>query len=418
MQYSDGTIIERLEGSQKGLRKPGKELMKYDRKLNTALLKDDDAFADLHELLLEPCDEMIRDVEGSAVGDQGRSLFFEGADKQKCDEYLRRFIRFICGRQPYSMEIWPACPADSICDMIDCELPDTSCYMRLRIKIVCILMSALPEQVFAEGKNWFSAFLSDAAEEDFIEVSDGMEFPLELDMPAELYPKTLRNKSGNPCRIMINYKSEQYRICLPANGFLRVVFGDKECKRLISVKGNISFNGSDTRNAVVQLADQSQISLYMYHKQYREPFELETGGAFTDASADGKGGAAVLTKGGIYYTRNGRLERSERLPVRVYGAGTLWARHYADGTLECNMRKKGGLPVNRAIAVAENRDRSILIRDEEGAWDCEGGVARKITDDKFVQCMMERFAGEDVCERTGNPLMKLHIRYDGKLGEG
>lgn len=421
MQYSDGTTIVKSEKSPKGLRNLGKELKNSEKRLNSALIKDDDTFADLYDLCIAPCTEMMCELEGREWDNRELSLFYEGAEETACEQFLESFIRFILGRSPYNIKIWQMCPHEAICAAVEGELETVPFYVRLRVKVICILAGYVPEQVFAEGVNWFGAFLMDTAQNDFYEVSEGMTFPLILENPEGLYPRTLHNSGSQPCRIEVSYQSANYQICLPAHGILRVVFANQACDSLVNIKGNISFNSSDTRNAVIQMANPDQISnpnqtaLYMYHKQYREPFELETRGAFVDASADGKGGAAVLTRSGLYFTRNDRLEKNEKLPIRVYGAGTLWARQYGDGSLECNIHKRGGQPMNLAISVVENKDRSIMIVDEDGAWDCVGGVAREITRDQFVQCMMERFSKDGVCESAGSSLMRLHIRYDGML---
>ena len=242
-----------------------------------------------------------------------------------------------------------------------------------------------------------------------------MQFPLDFDHMEGLYPRTLRNDRNQPCTIQIVFRSETDPITLPPHGFLRVVFGDPACKRLLSVKGCISLNGSDTRNAVVQRPGPKQPALFLYHKQYRDLFPLETGGAFLDAAADGRGGAVVLTNHGLYDTATGETEREDRRPIRVYGAGTLWVVQYADGTLRCNLHKKGGQPIERAVAVVENADRSLMLKDEDGFWDCAGGVAKAISEDAFVHCMMDRFLSSDVCESVTGVLMQLTIRRNGEF---
>lgn len=112
---------------------------------------------------------------------------------------------------------------------------------------------------------------------------------------------------------------------------------------------------------------------------------------------------------------SGETEREDRRPIRVYGAGTLWAVQYADGTLRCNLHKKGGQPIERAVAVVENADRSLMLRDEDGFWDCAGGVAKAISEDAFVHCMMDRFLSSDVCESVTGALMQLRIRRNGEF---
>lgn len=420
LQYSDGTIITKCEQSLKknGLRKPGKDVM-AGKQIDAQLVRDEVAFAELYRCWIGPCAELIYGIDEETADKQVLPLFYEGAEEACCEEFQNLFSRFILGRgnTPLGGPIFAVTPCEQICENIDSELDGEPCYIRLRVKIVCLLTNSEPSQLFSEGVNWMRAFLTDESETDRIDIENGKKFPLILKRTEgeELVPKTLHNPGDEVCQIWIIYEGIKYPISLPPHGIIRVVFGDKALSYLVNVKGNISFNDSKTRNAVIQSNLYEQLSLQMYHAQYNQPFELDAGGVFLDAAADGEGGAVVLTNNGLYYTLDDKLVKMQKPPIRVYGAGISWARQFADGSLECNMRKKSDEAVQKAIAVVENADRSLMFRDESGAWDCMGGVAHKVTDKEFVDCMMGRFGDPDVCERVKGERMKLSIGYNGNL---
>lgn len=413
MNYANGNTIPKLEHTPRGIKVPKRGLQNGDQ-LSTALLHDGDAFADLFELWFVPCVALMQETNMAEPLSPVLPLFYENGNEAESNAFLERFTRMILGRSPYNLTIWPMCPHEKICAEVDGKLSGVSYWIRLRVKAVCILLSAFPDEVFAEGTNWFGIFLQNSANADYFEVMNGMRLPLSFASVERLFPRTLHNDNDQPCVITIAYQSSTYEITLPAHGFLRAVFSDKSCQRLIGIKGNISFNESETRNAVLQLPDGGRPALFMYHKQYRDVFAIETGGPFADAAADGQGGAVVLTNYGIYYTRNGETVREKTPPIRAYGAGNLWALLYADGTLKCNLHKKGGLSIERALAVVENGDYSLLVRDESGTWDCNGGVAKEISEEQFVRCMLERFCcNGSICERGRSSLMTLAIQSNG-----
>ena len=414
MKYANGKPVPACKsGTRRELRMPGRE-REEGNLLNAELLLDDAVFVDLYDMWIAPAAEAM---SGSRPEPAAVSLFFAGASEEAGAAFLERFRRFILGREPYgdgTNGIWPLCPAEKICRQVDQLLADSPQYLRLRVKVFSMLLGVMPEEAFAEGTGWSGYFCARGSQADRLECRPGMAFPLTFSDVQELYPAVLTNDSDRLCQIEVTSPSETFRITLPPRGFLRAVFADPEHTRLVSVKGNISFNSAEARNAVVQLPRRESQALYLYHMSYRDPFELETGGPFTDAAADGRGGAVILGPRGLYCTHSSRL-LEDRNPVRVYGAGNQWAWHYANGHLEGNLRFRDGRPVTEAIAVAEQGDQSLLFLDEAGAWRCRGGIASPISEKEFVQGMLGRFLTEEACEISESSLMRLRITHRGTL---
>lgn len=413
LKYANGEPVTKCGTSLAELRIPGNNCSD-DKKINIALVKDDDSFQDLFDCWISPAIENIEKLKNKK--NEILNLFYEGLDETECSSFLEKFTDYVVlSEEP----IWPMCPDIEICNGVDDILSDALCYMKLRIKVICIFLGVLPNQAFHEGQNWHVAFLPDITTDDYFEIEDKVKFSLCFDSVEGLFPRTLHNNSNKPRSIKITYnKAKSYQIRMPAYGFLRVVFGDKDCKSLVSIKGNISFNDAAAGNAIIQLTNKEVLSLSLYHKDNDESYELEIPGTFTDAAANGNGGARVLTSGGIFDTGTGKIVKTKKMPIRVYGAGNFWAVHYADYSLECNM-KKNDAPINKALAVVENGDTSLLIRDEKSAWEYKRGNWEEISDEIFVEYMMMRFScteGTDRCENEKSSLMNLCICQDGTFG--
>ena len=421
LNYANGNPIQQCTEDFDGLKTPREEYKKKNR-INISLLADEVTFANLYQLWIEPWLSIMRDFDKDikTLFENPLLLFYEGAKEEDGEKLLQKFQAMLLGFPPYEA-ICPMCPYDTIIQQTNAL--SVPYYIKLRVKIICLILSIKPDQAFDEGVHWVKSFPSDAIENDFVEVTDGMKFPLKLEKGVEdLYPRTLYNAGVVPCSIILEYEKIDgtkidYRISLPVEGVLRVVFGNKQCDYIVSVKGNISFNPNGV-NAIIQQAKKTHTALYQYMPKYKQSVKLKTEDYFLDAAANGEGGAVILTKQGLYNTRQNTFVKKERLPMRVYGAGDFCAVHYADGTLESDdIEKKNGTSFQKVIAVVENGEASLMIRDSIGAWDCQGGTAEEITEEEFVACMLKRFSYEEECERCSTDFMSLSIKIDGTLSE-
>ena len=417
--FADDTLIMQCDktfGGSNGVKALGNGIGN-GHKINVKLILDHNAFLNLIALWIEPCAAMMREID-PAVPDEKKviGLFYPDGDPQEQKDFLNRFIDFIKGYDPYETEIWPQCPEDRIVDSVDDALKGAPPYLRLRVEIVCLLCGFLPHQVFAEGTAWPSPFLPDRSKTERMEIKEGDEFVLSLAFKGgeRLTPRTLYNAGGAPCRITIRCGGEEYPVTVPPCGVLRAVFSDAECKRLACVKGNLSFNSSAAQNALIQLPSPQGPRLFLFHRQSPRAIPLSLAGAYLDASVDGKGGVRVLQGEGIYDYSKGRTLKRKTLPIRIYGAGGFWAEQYADGGLNTNMQRNGE-SVERAWAIVEDADYSLLFADEQGAWRCVGNTAVQISEKEFVSRMLDRFRTPGCCERVACDAMTLTIGVDGRL---
>lgn len=418
MNYANGEPVLQCGADIGGLRIPGANCAN-GKKINIELVKNNDCFLELLNYWIFPAIQNINGLNENEIV----HLFYEGAEEE-CSSFLGIFTDYVM----FEGAIWPMCPVANICAGVDQSLPDTLCYMKLRIKVICIFLNSLPNQAFHEGQNWSVGFLSDITADDYLEIEDNMEFSLRFDSVEGLFPRTLHNNSNEPRSIRIIYNKVNYQITMPAYGCLRTVFGNKGCTSLVSIKGNISFNDGNARNAVIQWPKKEELSLYLYHRANNQAYRLDIPGIFfTDAAANGAGGARVLTNGGIYDTGTRKIVKKEKMPIRVYGAGKFWAIHYADYSLECNMQRNhvpingvptDKVPTDKVLAVVENGAASLLIRDENSAWQYIRGNWEEIPDEEFVENMIMRFAcceGNNYCENGKTGWMDLRICRDGML---
>ncbi len=409
LKYSDGTRIPKCTPSMVEVMKPREDWWNGYR-LNVGLVINDNTFRGLYKDWIESWIEFIGEEYEKELVKEPKKIFSSKAKAEDCNEFLEEFIDVI-------MDELPSCPYDAICEQVDKRLSTVAIGIRLRVKIICMILTALPEEAFAEGERWTEPLLAKDKEADFIKVSNGMKFLLKLEKGEEnLCPKTLYNENSYPCSIGIKYESEEYVLLLPAKSSLRVVFGNKTCKYLVSIKGNISFNRSEDRNAIIQKIEPKQSSLEMFVNMRGGKWRsLDTKGYFMDATVNGKGGATLLIREGLYDTSWDNITELSKLPMRLYGAGQFYARHYADGSLESNVCGRDGTSFQNVIAVVENGESSLLIRDKFGAWVCGNGGTEEITEEEFVKCMLDRFLQDGVCEQTSSELMTLAITEDGKV---
>lgn len=403
-------IIEKCDG--KNLRDLGDELKERYLRLPGELIRDDALFRELYALWIDVCvaymNQSKRSEEVLWDGKQAELLFYPGANEEECSTFLEMYCERLSNPR-YTICRKQLC--NRICNEIDGSLQGLPLWMLLRVKAVCILLKAMPEEVFEEGKLWAGSFSQEKVQQDRLSVENGMIFTLDFGTEIErLFPKTLYNDSETLCTIQISYQGKNYPVKLPPYGMLRAVFADENCKRMVNIKGNISFN--DAKSAVVQQSDEEGIKLCMYYRQSGMA-DIPTPGGFLDAAADTQGGVLLLTVGEMR-SSTGLVERKaaqEELPIRCYGAGRYWARWYADGRLETNQHDE----IGNAISVAENRGRGLLIRNRESAWGIQGGRIKKITDEEFFDGMMSRFLQENVCESISTTMLQLSINNKGIL---
>lgn len=434
LRYTNETTIEpikytkddNLQEFMKNYRTPARQLEKGNL-LSCILITDDLAFAELYEDWLLPCVLYMYMKDKETNPEKLCELFKTKWEDEKLQEeegkvFLQNFIYFIQGKNPYGIKIWPRCCGEWIIGEVEENLKTQApYYMRLRVAAVCILLAAPPQKVFKEGENWFGEFLSDTEEDGFLNVEEGMTFTLNfsaVDSLAKLYPKILRNADTVPCCIRIIYGQNMYYICLPPYGRIKAVFEDEKCNFLAGIKGNISFNdGITAKNAFVQLADSEESTLFMLHANHKKRlFQMGTGSSCKDGGADGVGGHWELSSNILF--RNGKAVRKEKYPIRVYGAGKLWALQYEDGCLESdnllvNAMKMNG--IGKVLTIVEKEDQSLLLRDVNGAWEWNGNALKKITDAALVSCMLDRFQEDGLFEHSKSSFMDISIGYDGKV---
>lgn len=421
MLFADHTQIMPCTGAldgADGIRGLGNSVAAGHR-IHAALIADHAAFLELIKQWILPWAARMREADAAVPPEQTiKGLFFPNGDPAAQRDFLARLTRFIQGCSPYETEIWPQCPADDVLDAVDSALEDAPAYMRLRVQTVCLMCGFFPDAVFSRDLPWSLAFLPDRGKAELLEVQAGDTFSLVLSFRGNerLTPKTLHNGSGEPCVLRVRYGEEEAAVTLPPHGILRAVFSDAACTRLACVKGNVSLNGSEAENALIQLSTSQGPRLYMSHAQAPELFPLALFGPYLDAAVNGRGGVQVLYGNGIYDTLEGQTQQRKPLPIRLYGAGPFWAEQYADGSLKTNMTREGRL-VERAWAIVEDGDRCLLFADTRGTWRCGESGAAAIDPREFARCMLARFQqpGCAECLRSEALGRTLRIGVDGRL---
>lgn len=416
--YEDGTPIQEI--TLRNL----KDVQENKGRISAGLLTNDNNFVLLFTHWLKACIDFmwyLDHKEENAPDEEYVNVFgFFCADAQEteCSEFLEKFVQLLT-RRP-KPNILSKDEAECICSSIDGQLQDSPPYLRLRTAAVCLLLNRFPEEAFSEGDGWINILGGAAAEtvytDSLLPVQDGTVFELDpavsFQSGAELLPRTLCNQSEDAVSFTVQYGGSEYTIKLPPYGILRAVFSDKNCKKLVSIKGNISFAG--TKRAVIQKGTQDGAKLLFISTRCTSPLEYPQTGVLLDACAAELGGAVVLDANGMYSTVDESLDRTKKdgLPVRCYRSGHQWAWLYADGRLESNLPDKA--PKNGAAAVVEDAERGLLVYGPEGAVDCRSSRVGEISKDEFVRLMLGRFQHGNDCEYQETQFMKAAVHASGK----
>ena len=392
------------------------DTVRNGHKLDTKLIRDDDTptfpdycFQELLSLWIEPYLPQIQKYTDNTI--DLKKLFIADADKAAQADFWDAFTCFI---RP---NVHANCPVDGIKAALDRELAAAPAYLRLRVLVICVFLNMFPEDVFEQGANWYTDFLPNEAEPQFLNVQDNDSFVLCFDGITQLTPRILYNPSNNLCALTVRYGEEDYRVNLPPQGGLHALFADKACKQLVCVKGGISANPTNDHNAIVQVIRGKKSLLYLCHSRYEQPVPYGGLGYFLDAAANSTGGAVVLRPADLYYPGKNRELVESPLPIRVYGAGQYWAMQYADGHIRSNLKTKDGSPVRQAWAIVENGNRSMLFLDKDGAWECSAVGTEKLEAEEFVKRMLAIFppSPSDRCEQMELSTMKISILNTGEL---
>lgn len=433
--YQNGIEITRI--TRKGLNSLSLLISGKQHRLSVVLLTDRFAWADIYRAWIMACvDYMWFLKHGDAEMDAPEEeqvriarLFQEGADEADCEAFLKEYCRMLT--KPQYPNVGSAAMAEKICGQIDKKMIGSPLWIRLRVTAVCLLTNNLPETLFAEGIKWSEALLAPAIaakyESGIIDVEESQVFELEPDAVLEpgmrLTARTLRNKGVKACRVVLRYKGIEHPVKLPPRGFLRALFSDHGCARLVSLKGCISC--CDAGSAILQKGDAGGGSLFYAHRigGGSRLVRMPLTGPFWDAAADesnGVIGAVVLTAGELYSTVDSGRRISESsgapLPIRCYRSGIQWAWLYDDGNLVSNL--PGARNMDGVTAVAEEAGRGLLICRHGKYLDYRSNVEREITGGEFVQAMLGRFlqAGQGECEALSTQFMRWAILDSGEVG--
>ena len=412
IKYADGTPIEPC-GTPRDLSKLGFEVQRKGLKLDAEIvtyIPNDFNFSELYTLWLRPCIDAM-----GKNGQDSYTLFTAEADKDQCAaflEELKDYLYFSGEPLIYNVD---SDRIEELCKSVDKRLPRTPAGICLRIKCICLLLRAIePEQLFAEGVNWYLAFQNDNDDGDTLRIRDGMDFVIDYSKePDQIYPRTLKNGEDHLTKIKVHFQDKEYVISFPPKGFLRAVFGDPAGKRLLSIKGNISVGTEGDDNAAVQKSSKGTPVLMQMFKGRFYDIGLE-GGLLRDAAVNERF-LLALTDRGLFSTETEEELDVEKLPVRLYAAGPHSARLYADGSLESSLFYDTGRPVENAMAVAEDGGRNLLIRDREHAWSFTGGNAIEIPDAVFVETMLARFSVPGCCEQVQTDWVTIMIDQRGEV---
>ncbi len=408
----------------KGFRAPGRAVKNGDSLISQQLIQDT-SFIDIYNAWIQPCVDYIRGFKDEFLSDsQIKDLFYnkqndEEQQKQR-DELYTEFFSLIGSQGSYfaaldKNQIWSPYLTQGIAGTVDQALGDVDAHIRLRVKIVCLLLGGMPDEVFENGQRWNIGFLPNPMETlDAEETDEKNEFTLSISPAKELKLKILRNTGDTVRNIVVSYGRRKYTVKIPPNGYVKALFNNDE---LAGIKGCISCHSVGARSAFVHVTGGTNPGVYECYKPYA-PEIVGTNNIVLDAAAHGERGAVFLYNHELYDFETGRTLKTEKLPVCLYGAGSDWAFQYADGHLDTNLHRSNGSKVEYARMIVENGDTSLLIMDEQGAWDFDRASPKKskITEEEFVEAMMARFQHEDACEQISTSYgATLRINLDGNI---
>ena len=432
--YQNGPEIERI--TMRGLNFLNMVVGRNRYRLSAQLLADRAAWAEIYTTWIMACVDYMWFMghgdpgAGAPKEEQIRvaRLFQEGAQETDCDAFLEGYKRMLT--KPQYPNVGSAESAERICGDIHRKMAGAPLWLRMRVSAVCLLTNSLPEEFFSEGAGWTAVLLAPALAAKYaagiIDVTNGMALelvPCAGPVPGTgLVPGTLMNRSGEVRRMHIRYDGVDHPVRIPPHGFLRALFSDRGCSRLVSLKGAVSC--CDAGSAILQKGDAGGDGLF-YAYRTGGAFRLvrmPLPGPFWDAAADennGVTGAVVLTANELYSTVDPgqKLLRSDgaALPIRCYRSGSQWARLYEDGSLVSNL--PGGEAMENVTAVAEEAGRGLLVCRKGRCFDYRSNVEREMTEGGFVQAMLGRFlqAGQGECEVLATQFARWTILDSGEV---
>lgn len=409
LYYADGTSIEALRRMEE-IKNPSREIAS-GKKLPEDLVIDDLLFDNLYDLWISICVKYVLRESDENI----RFLFQPESEDAECREFMERYCKVM------TIPGKPICPiviCNKIREAIERDMKDVSEYMKLRVLTVSVLLNHVPENIFKNGKSWGQVIRSnvnkDKYEADALDIETGMKFNLNLQGTGKLIPRTLRNKSEEMCEFNVNLENKTYKIQMPPYGTLRAVFADDDCKTLVSIKGNITFD--DVKSAVIQQGEKDNCTRIKRHYLQEGTIEIPNKGFLLDVSTNGRGGIIFLNAQEMFSTM--RMRTPKKLPIRCYGSGEVWAWLYADGKLESNLEGAGML--ENVTAVAEDGDSGLLVCCKGECWDFRKLPKVKISESEMAQVMLKRFgsrADEGYCESVSTRYLQLSITQSGKMEE-
>jgi hypothetical protein len=432
--YQNGPEITKI--TRRGLNSLSMLISRKQYRISAAQLTDKFAWADIYRAWIMACVDYMwfmehGDPEKEAPQEEQvrmAKLFLEGAEESRCHEFLNRYREMLT--RPQYPNVGSSAAAEKICSEIHGKMAGAPIWLRMRVTAVCLLTNSPPEVIFSEGLKWPGALLGPTIaakyESGVIDVREGLLFELEpgaVSGPGmKLAPRTLRNKYNKVCSVIIRYKGIEHLVKIPPYGFLRAVFSEGSCVRLVSLKGAISC--CDAGSAILQKGDDQGSRLFYAHRSggASRLVGMPLIGPFWDAAADersGVTGAVVLTAGELYSTVDPGRKISEGdkapLPIRCYRSGSQWGWLYDDGVFVSNL--SGGRDMEGVTAVAEEAGRGLLICRQGQFLDYRSNVERQITEGEFVQAMLGRFlqAGQDECEALSTQFMRWAILDSGEV---
>lgn len=427
VHYENGVEIEKI--SRKELNNISVSIDDNEYRLSARLLADRAGWAEIYiKWIVAGLAQMwFRRHGGDEVPEKEQlraaKLFQEGADGKACEIFLDEYCAMLV--DPYFPNVGNDTSAQRICGEIDNKLAQAEPYLRLRVKVVCLLADSFPQKLFSEGAGWAGLFTApqDAAKLQASEISVKKNDVFELDpcdgLGKPLVPRTLRNGSGNACRIEIRCGGIGYPVRLPSYGALRAVFADGG-ETIVSLKGCISC--CDTQNVVLQRGGKEGIQLFSAAKG-RTAVELRPLSLPWDACADmhgGTPGAVILTANELYSTLTGLLQEGNKetpLPIRCYRAGNQWAWLYEDGELDSSLPGTDGGRMHDVTAVAEDAERGLLICHEGKFFDYRATFKQEVSKEVFIRTMLSRFtqAEQGECEVQKTGFMRWAILDSGEV---
>lgn len=424
---SNGNPLPQIQtANAKGFRAPGRVVKKTDAPRSCLIsqqLIQDTSFIDIYAAWIQPCVDFIRGFKGDFPSNsQINHLFYKEQNNEEqqsqSDELYTEFVSLINGESPYfealgKSQIWSPRLTDGIATAVDQALVGVAAHIRLRVKIVCLLLGGMPEDVFVNGKRWSKDFLPNPMETLGTEETDERnEFTLSISPAKELKLKILRNTGDTVRSLVVSYGKRKYTIKIPPHGYVKALFNNDE---LAGIKGCISCHSVDARSAFVHVTGGINPGVYECYKPH-DPSIVPTKYNALDIAAHGEHGAVFLYDRELYDFETGRTLKTEKLPVCLYGAGSDWAFQYADGHLDTSLLRPNRSKVEYARMIVENGDTSLLIMDEQGAWDFGSTRPMEITEEEFVEAMMARFQHTDACEQISTSYgATLRIKLDGDI---